>query len=138
MHLIKLILKDPIYSKILRWVFFGIASISAFLAIFFTSDRSILSACNATFIPGCVMLCLGFFSFFNNCGSFDFAEYGFISGINSLRKGSPIEYEDLIDYKAKKKVTRKENRWVFLPYAVYGDLFLIASLVLYFLYKASF
>lgn len=137
MKLIKYILEDPLYSKIVKWVLSALVATSIFLAIYFTSDRSIISACNSTFIPGVIMIGIAFFSFINYFGGFDFAEYGFISGINSLKKGSPIEYDDLIDYKTKKKISRKNNPFVFLPYAVYGIIYLIAALVLFLIYKSS-
>jgi hypothetical protein len=137
MKFIKYLLEDPLYSKIIKWVFLALVSVSIFLAIYFTSERTLVNACNATFAPGCVMIVLAFFSIVNYFGGFDFVEYGFVSGFNSLKKGSPLEYEDLIDYKQKKKASRKEDSLVFLPYLVYGGIFLIASLVLLLLFKAS-
>lgn len=121
---------NRLFSTIFRYVFSFLLGSVLFLIIYFTSDRSLVSACNTCFIPGVVLLGIGFFSLLNLFGAFDFMEYGFVSIAQSLRKGSIREYEDLIDYKEKKKAKRKHTTLNFLPYVIFALCFLIASFVI--------
>lgn len=76
------------------------------------------------------MIGIAFFSILNLFGAFDLAEYGTISIVQSFRKDDIIEYKDLIDYKEKKSVKRKKNHFVFLPYLIFGIIWLVISIVI--------
>lgn len=83
------------------------------------------------------MLVLGFFSLVNRYGGFDFFAYGFSAATHSLRRGSPLPYDDLVDYKDKKKGQREMKGRVYLPYFIYGGLWLIPATILFILFKVS-
>ena len=95
-------LKELLPSLIVRISFSIIVFLTAFLSIYFVYQRSILAIINGFFVPGAILLAVCVFSILNNFGFFDFASYGFISVIQSLKKGSVRQYEDLIDYKSRK------------------------------------
>ncbi len=127
---IKDIFASKLFQKVFRYIFSVAIGLAIFLPIYLLSDKSLIKACDATFIPGCVLLALSIFSILNYHGFFDFAGYGFVSILQSLRKGSIREYDDLIDYKNKKMVTRKENKLAFLVYLVFALIWLIAALAI--------
>jgi hypothetical protein len=137
MRFLKDFLADVTVQKIIRWVFLFLLGGALFLAIYFTSDQTLRKACDSCFVPGCVLVALGFFSLVNRYGGFDFFLYGANAALNAIRKGSPKEYEDLMDYKEKKQVSREMDGPVYLPYFIYGVLWLIASGIILGIYKAS-
>ena len=76
------------------------------------------------------MLAIAFFSILNLFGTFDLAEYGTISIVQSFKKDDIIQYKDLIDYKEKKSIKREKNRFIFLPYLIFGIIWIIISIVI--------
>ena len=123
-------LLNPLFAKIFRYSLALLLSLSIFLGIFFTSDKSLTSICDACFVPGVVMLAIAFFSILNLFGTFDLAEYGTISIVQSFKKDDIIQYKDLIDYKEKKSIKREKNRFIFLPYLIFGIIWIIISIVI--------
>ena len=121
---------NPIFSIVFRYSFAFLLGLSVFLAMFFTSDRSLLASCNACFIPGVVLVGIGFFSILNLLGFFDLAEYGTVSIVQSFKRDSVREYKDLVDYKEKKTIKRKKRRLVFLPYMIFGLIWIVASIII--------
>ena len=128
-------LKELLPSLIVRISFSIIVFLTAFLSIYFVYQRSILAIINGFFVPGAILLAVCVFSILNNFGFFDFASYGFISVIQSLKKGSVRQYEDLIDYKSRKIDKRKENRFSFIPYLISGIILITISIVIKLIYK---
>lgn len=128
-------LKEIIPGFILRIIISSIIFLVAFLSIYFSYQRSLVSIINGFFVPGSILVGLGIFSILNYFGFFDFASYGFISVIQALKKGSVREYEDLIDYKTKKNIKRKDNKFSFLPYMISGAVFILISIIIKVIYK---
>ena len=128
-------LKELLPALIVRISFSIIVFLIAFLSIYFVYQRSILAIINGFFVPGAILLAVCVFSILNNFGFFDFASYGFISVIQSLKKGSVRQYEDLIDYKSRKIDKRKENRFSFIPYLISGIILITISIVIKLIYK---
>lgn len=126
----KELINDSIFRKIFHYSFALLLGLGIFFGIYFTSSKDLVSTCNATFIPGCVLLGFSCFSLMNYWGFFDFAAYGFTSAIQALKKGSIREYKDLIDYKEKKADKRKENKWNFLTYLLCAVVWLVATLII--------
>ncbi len=125
-------LRKPMNGIVARSVFAPILGVSVFLAIYFTRTEDPFRAVNSCFIPGVILIGFSLFSLIIKTGFFDFASYGITSAFYALRKGEEKAYEDLVDYKEKKKVIRKENTYTFLPYLLTGIVFLMVSLILYF------
>lgn len=128
-------LKEIIPGFILRIIISSIIFLVAFLSIYFSYQRSLVAIINGFFVPGSILVGLGIFSILNYFGFFDFASYGFISVIQALKKGSVREYEDLIDYKTKKNIKRKDNKFSFLPYMISGAVFILISIIIKVIYK---
>ena len=128
-------LKEIIPGFILRIIISSIIFLVAFLSIYFSYQRSLVSIINGFFVPGSILVGLGIFSILNYFGFFDFASYGFISVIQALKKGSVRAYEDLIDYKTKKNIKRKDNKFSFLPYMISGAVFILISIIIKVIYK---
>lgn len=127
-------IKDLFYNRtfctIFRYVLSFLAGLSIFLAYFFTSNRSLIASCNACFIPGAVLVGIAFFSILNLLGFFDFVEYGTVQIVQSFKKDSIREYKDLVDYKKKKIEKRKKGKLVFLPYLIFGAIWIIAAIII--------
>jgi hypothetical protein len=136
MHALKEFLADRHVQKIIRWVFLLLLGGAIFLIIYFTGERSLQRTCDSCFAPGCVLIGLGFFSLVNHWGGFDFFLYGTSASLSALRKGTPKPYEDVMDYKEQKKEYRESSGPVYLPYFIYGVLWLAVSLVFYCLYRS--
>ena len=128
-------LKELLPALIVRISFSIIVFLTAFLSIYFVYQRSILAIINGFFFLLSIFLAVCVFSILNNFGFFDFASYGFISVIQSLKKGSVRQYEDLIDYKSRKIDKRKENRFSFIPYLISGIILITISIVIKLIYK---
>ncbi len=82
--------------------------------------------CDAFFVPGVLLVCIGLLIFSTNEGTFDGLTYAVKSFVNMFRKSSLRKYDTYYDYKASRK-----NRDTKFGYLIYCGLFLIAvSLVM--------
>jgi hypothetical protein len=137
MHALKDFLANRQVQKIIRWVFLLLLGGAIFVTIYFTGERSLQRTCDSCFAPGCVLIGLGFFSLVNHWGGFDFFLYGTSASLGALRKGTPKQYEDVMDYKEQKKEYRESSGPVYLLYFIYGVLWLAVSIVFYCLYRSA-
>lgn len=127
---IKDLLSNKTITNILRYLLIILIFLAIFLPIYLSSNKSLTSLCNSFFIPGAVLIGIGFLSLLTYFGFFDFVGYGFTSVYQSLKKESIREYKDLIDYKEKKTLKRKDNKFIYIPYFIFGLIFLIVSLII--------
>lgn len=92
------------------------------------SWKDIMFYCNATFIASFLLFAIGVLTLLNNFGGFDIFSFLIMrKPYNEARK------ENLYEYSERKKEERKKYKLVFLPYLIVCSLFLIASLILYFI-----
>ena len=68
-------------------------------------------------------------------GFFDFASYGFRQFGNALFSKKPNEYNDFAEYKNYKRETRENRSKYYLSVLIVGGLFLIATIILFIIYK---
>ena len=88
----------------------------------------IIGYCNGSFIAAFTLISISILIVLNLFGAFDIFSFYFRRKTNEEGKK-----EALYEYAARKKEERWKYKMVFLPYLVVGGLFLIASLILYFL-----
>ena len=88
----------------------------------------VIGYCNATFISAFVLFSISILSVLNLFGAFDI--FSFYIGRKKKENGAK---EDLYDYSSRKKDERSKFKLVFVPYLFFALLFLVASLILYFL-----
>lgn len=122
--------RDELVGKILRYVLIALLGVGIFLLIYLLNEKTLVTASNACLAPASVLLVLGFFSLMTHLGNMDFVSYGMISAFGSLKKNYEKPYEDLIDYKTQKKQQRQYEGPVYLPYFIFGLIFLVASIIL--------
>ncbi len=126
-------LDGPVPQFLLRVAFSVLIGLGIFLGMYLSTDRTLINACNSCFVPFCVLLFIGLCSLGNYFGCFDLGLYGMTSILFAMRKGAIRPYEDLIDYKNKKKITRHSNGYYFIPYLVSSLFFLVPAIVLFLL-----
>ena len=88
----------------------------------------LIEHCNACFIAGFVLVGISALAALNLFGAFDIFSFYF-----NRKKKENGDKEVLYDYSTRKKQERLKVKLAFLPYLLVGSLFLIASLILYFL-----
>ena len=88
----------------------------------------VIAYCNATFIAGFVLFAISVLVVLNLFGAFDIFSFFFMR--KKVESGAK---ENLYDYSTRKKEERNKFKLVFMPYLVVATLFLIVSLILFFL-----
>lgn len=83
-------------------------------------------------VPGISYLAFAILIFIERTGRFDIFSYQFRNLIDSFRKGSPKRYDTAGDYKMAKKLSRENNPFNYLPYLIFGSVFLIVAIILAF------
>jgi len=115
-----------------------LVGLTAFLLIYFLNGQTLLAAVDGAFYAFLFPLVAGAFSFITNKGFFDIFAY------NGLKIGyffSPKRYERVdafngtYDYTKSRVEKRKINRFVYLSYLSAAILWLIATIVLYIIYR---
>ena len=108
-------------------LFIGLTVYVVSNAIFNTWSLTI-AHCNSCFIAGFVLVGISALAALNLFGAFDIFSFYF-----NRKKKENGDKEVLYDYSTRKKQERLKVKLAFLPYLLVGSLFLIASLILYFL-----
>ncbi len=137
MNKLKNLLNDKVFVTILRCIFCLIIGIVAFLSYFFTHERTYGDISTAFFIPACILLFIGFLSCVNHYGGMDFINYGTVTMLSFLKRNPEKPYEDLIDYKEYKNERREFEGPIFLPYFIFGLVFLVVAIIFYVIFKQS-
>lgn len=129
---IKLTKKDFINKKsVMTFVFFGLTMIFLFLLIYGVSGWTMYGAIDGTFASGATGIAISILSYVTNQGLFDVFYVGFENLISVSKKNGKKQY-DMVSYRESKITQRKSNRFIFLSYLIVGVVFLVASLVLFY------
>lgn len=88
----------------------------------------IIGYCNGFFIAAFTLISIGLLAVLNLFGAFDI--FSFYPGRKKKEDGTK---ESLYDYSTRKKEERGKFKLVFVPYISLGSVYLLVSLVLYFL-----
>lgn len=67
----------------------------------------------------------------------DFINYGTVTMLSFLKRNPEKPYEDLIDYKEYKNEKREFEGPIFLPYFIFGLVFLVVAIIFYVIFKQS-
>ncbi len=127
-------IKDVFYLKSIKvLIIFFIIQVLIFLLIFGLSNRHLVGAINGTFVSGAIGFGVAGLSFTNNQGIFDVFQVGFENLISVSRKNGKKKY-DLYGFKETKLNKRNSNKYMRIIYLIDGTIFLIISLILFFLY----
>lgn len=116
-------------------VIFGIGIV---LLVYFLNGKSIVNACDGCFGAFAILFSIGSWQIIVNFGTFDSLCYSFANLVSTWHKGSPRKYKDLIDYKDQRIEKRKKSKLNFIVWYIVSALFLIASLVIFVIYKVNY
>lgn len=137
MKKIKKLFQDKLFIIIFKSVVSALFGIIFFLCYFFTHERTYSTISTGFFIPAVILLVIAFFSFINHLGGWDFISYASITTTQYLKKNPEKPFEDLIAYKEYKNERREFEGPVYLPYLIFGLVFLLLAIVFYVLFKKS-
>ena len=127
------LLQDKLFLAIFKSVVSLLFGAIFFLCWFFTHERTYSTISTGFFVPGAILLVIGFLSFVNHLGGWDFISYASLTTIQYLKKNP----EDLIAYKEYKNEKREFEGPIYLPYLIFGLIFFVLAIVFYVLFKKS-
>ncbi len=127
--------KKIFFHKTLNYVVISIISIIFFiLVVAIKGFDKLQSYFDASFVVCVFNFGAAGLSCTTREGVFDSLGYGFDRLFKSTFTGH-YKYKDLVEFKDAKVDKRKRNKYNFAPYLVIGTIFLILSVVLYFINK---
>lgn len=135
-------LKSVYLKTIILFVLGGIITILLFFFAFkveLESTKSIIYClCDSTFVSGAILLFFGCFQIIGNQGTFDLFNYGVSNIFSVFVHKDQKKYVDAIDYKNRKALKRKKERFNFLFYFGVALIYLITSIILYIILKVNY
>lgn len=82
-------------------------------------------------------MAVGVFSLINHLGGWDFVSYASLTTAQFLRKNPEKPFEDLVAYKEYKNEKREFEGPIYLPYLIFGVIFIALAVIFYLLYRKS-
>lgn len=137
MKKIKKLFQDKLFLFLFKCSISLLFGIIFFVCYYFCNERTYSTISTGFFIPGAILLVLSFFSFVNHLGGWDFISYASLTTAQYLKKNPEKPFEDLIAYKEYKNEKREFEGPIYLPYLIFGLIFLILAIVFYVLFKKS-
>lgn len=113
-------------KKIIYWSVTTVVPLAFILPLYFFSPLG-LSEC--FLVPGILYLAICALVMINRSGMFDIFNYQFINLMSSFRPGSPKKYKTAGDYSLMVKEKRHHNKFYYLPFIVYGVLYLALAIL---------
>ena len=104
------------------------------LLIMAIRDWSMSGAIDGSFLGGCMAIGFGLLFWAGNDGTFDVISLGFSDLVSTIKRNGKRKYESLFDYREQHKAERKNKRFSWLAFILVGIIFLIISVILYFIY----
>lgn len=94
--------------------------------------RLMSDLCDAFFVPGIIMTCLGLLIFCTNGGAFDMLAFGMLKFFDLFKRDlTKVKYRTFYDYRQAQK-EKKRSFWSFI---IVGLVFVAVSAVFFILYK---
>jgi hypothetical protein len=125
--------KKIFFHKTLNYIVISIISIIIFVVVFLVRGYDKLqSYLDAAFVTCIFDLCMSGLSATTNQGVFDSLGYGFDRMFKSVFTGH-YKYRDLIEFKDARVEKRERNKYTWAPYLVIGLIFVIITIILYFI-----
>ena len=137
MKKIKKLFQDKVFLTIFRCSISFLFGAIFFLCYFFTNERTYSTISTGFFVPGAVLLAVGVFSLINHLGGWDFVSYASLTTAQFLRKNPEKPFEDLVAYKEYKNEKREFEGPIYLPYLIFGVIFIALAVIFYLLYRKS-
>lgn len=94
--------------------------------------NNIINYCNAFFVGGFAMFCIGCFSWLSNVGTFDIFGYSWKTVKSSFSKSLKREYNSMYDYSESKRMKRESEKYNFLSYFIAGGIAIIVAIIIRF------
>lgn len=127
-------LEKEVLKRIIFWSVLSVIPVVVILLCYFLAG---ITLANIFTVVGVVYLGAAGLVFVHRCGTFDTFEYQFGTWLSSWRKNSPKRYESANEYHITQTEKRKHNKFVYLPFFVYGGGFLIAGIIMSIILVAS-
>lgn len=137
MKKIKKLFQDKLFLFLFKCSISLLFGIIFFVCYYFCNERTYSTISTGFFIPGAILLVLSFFSFVNHLGGWDFISYASLTTAQYLKKNPEKPFEDFIAYKEYKNEKREFEGPIYLPYLIFGLVFLILAIVFYVFFKKS-
>lgn len=113
-----------------KYVVSGCVSLVAVVVlVLLRGYNTVVSYCDACFVVGFTLICIGGLSVLAYHGAYD--TFGYSANTITRKKDQVKQYEDLHDYVEKKKEKRKGKKYNSVPYFVIGIFWLIISIILF-------
>lgn len=129
----RLTTRDFINRKsVLTFFYFSAFLLCLFFLIYGLNNWIMKAALDASFACCALGLGIGVLSYATNQGTFDIFAVGFENLTSTLKKDGVKKY-DMYTYREAKSTDRRSNRFICLVYLLDGVIFLIPSLVIYFI-----
>lgn len=137
MKKIKKLFQDKLFLFLFKCSISLLFGIIFFVCYYFCNERTYSTISTGFFIPASILIGISFFSFVNHLGGFDFVSYATITSAQYLKKNPEKPFEDLIAYKEYKNEKREFEGPIYIPYLIFGLIFLVLAIVFYVLFKKS-
>ena len=97
-------------------------------------DWNFVGFIDGTFLAAALNIGLGLLVLASNQGTFDVISLGFSDLFNTIKKNGERKYDGLFDYREQRKQIRHSKRFSYLALELDGLIFLIISIISYFIY----
>lgn len=124
-------------ADIITFVISFLIGVAIFLIYFLVKGIHLLHALNAVTIAGVVLFCVSILVLLNRFGAFDTFVYGFKQMGSTMFTKNPTKYNNMADYKIAKAEERKTKGKYYIPIMIAAAIFLVATLILEIIYRAS-
>lgn len=123
-------------TKLFLTCIFGVALVLFFGFVTY-KDEGRNQWINSCFVTFFIIFAIGCFSLLTYEGAFDLMGYSFSNMFSVIIHKDEKKYVDAIDYRNKRKEIRRLNRFSFLIYFGVSIVFLVAAIILFYVYPSS-
>ena len=113
-----------------------IVGATIFLLYYFLQEQTLYGAMNGVGVAGAILLGVGLLCLVARLGAFDTMSYGFRQLFSSMFSKDANRYNDMVEYKEAKDVTRKNASHYYVIMMIVSILFFIAYIALS-IYRAN-
>lgn len=99
---------------------------------------TIYNMMNGSFVSGACLIGFSLLYIAGNFGTFDVISVGFANLFSVIKKNGTKKYDGIYGYEEVHREKRLANRFKFFPILVAGIIYLIVSLILYFIWHSTF
>ena len=111
-------------------IIFIIEMMMTVIYLFIKGFDTIVNYCNAFFVSGFAIICIGGLSWLSNIGTFDIFGYSWKTLKSSFSKDVKRDYNSMYEYSESKRAQRDGEKYNFLSYILVGGVAFIVAIVI--------